>query len=135
MRILLTVLLALGVTGCNRSDDKTDLKKKADRSSGPATFANAKLNTADSVALVEISSLGQLHRQLLSFYDQFAGQNQTNAATLQQYLEIAVNALGFNPRNLAEVEKATGINFSKPVARTNTKIFIKRVIENYNKNI
>ena len=27
------------------------------------------------------------------------------------------------------------VNFSKPVARTNTKLFIKRVIENYNKNI
>ncbi len=116
IRILLTVLLVLGVSGCNRSGDETDQKKKADRSSGPATFANATLNTADSVALVEISSLGQLHHQLLSFYDQFADQNETNATTLQQYLEIAKNALGFNPRNLAEVQKATGINFSKPVS-------------------
>ena len=114
--IALTIVFALSGTGCNRSGDKTDSGKKAGRAAGPATFANAKLNTADSIALVEISSLGQLHRQLLSFYDQFAGQDQTNAATLQQYLEVVKNALGFNPRNLAEVEKATGINFSKPVS-------------------
>ena len=116
MRMLLTVLLALGATGCNRSGEKTDPQKNSNQSSGPATFANAKLNTADSVALLEISSLGQLHRQLFSFYDQFTAQDQTTEATLQQFMEIGKSAFGFNPRDLAGVEKASGINFSQPVS-------------------
>ena len=116
MRMLLTVLLALGATGCNRSGEETDPQKNSNHSSGPATFANAKLNTADSVALLEISSLGQVHRQLFSFYDQFIAQDQTTEATLQQFMEIGKSAFGFNPRDLAGVEKASGINFSQPVS-------------------
>ena len=116
MQMLLAVLLTLGAIGCNRSGEETDPQKNSKRSSGPATFANAKLNTADSIVLVEISSLGQLHRQLFSFYDQFAAQDQTAAATLQQFMEISKNALGFNLRDLAEVEKISGINFSQAVS-------------------